>query len=149
SLAAGDNIALDSASSGVANGDVTARAITGDLTVIQQSLLLAQSGKMDLDAGNRASITDSTLSAATDLAVDALDADIDLDNATATAGNNLAMTAGTDVSLDHSTANAIGGDMDLTGTSGDVTLNQSNASSGGNLTGTAGQNLAFTDSNAT
>ncbi|WP_157933864.1 two-partner secretion domain-containing protein [Alloalcanivorax mobilis] len=150
SLDAGNNIHLDSASSGVAHGDVTADAETGDLTVIEQSKLLAQTGKMDLDAGNRVAVTDSTLNAATDLTVDATAADIALDNSHATAGDNLSMTAGTDVTLvNGSHADANSGDLAFTGSAGDVALTDSVATAHGTLNLSAGENVGLTRSSAT
>ena len=148
SLKAGNDIALDSASSGVAHGDVTANAEAGDLTVIEQSSLTAQTGKMDLNAGSRVGVTDSTLSAGTDMTVDAAAADIALDNATATVGTDLAMTARTDIILDGSSVTATAGDMDLAATDGDITVNHSHVKAKGELTGTAGTDIALTDSSA-
>ncbi|ASK33546.1 hypothetical protein CEK62_03655, partial [Alcanivorax sp. N3-2A] len=149
SLDAGNNIHLDSASSGVAHGDVTADAETGDLTVIEQSKLLAQTGKMDLDAGNRVAVTDSTLNAATDLTVDAVAADIALQSSHATAGDNLAMTAGTDVTLtEGSSADATAGDLAMTASAGDVRLTDSSTSAAGTLDLSASETVAITRGSA-
>ena len=115
-LAAGGSVALDSAASGLASGNVTANAKAGDLTLTQNSALTAQGGMMDLDAGNGVTVTDGTLTAGSDLSVDAAVTRIALNNSQLTAGSNLSLTAETDIALtDSEAADATGSTLDAQG----------------------------------
>ncbi|EHA13678.1 hypothetical protein HAL1_20300, partial [Halomonas sp. HAL1] len=101
-LTAADSIGLEGASTVVARDNLSANAQSGDLTLIESSLLNAQTGQIDLDAGNRVAFTDSSATAATSMSVDAVDADIALNNSHATAGSDLSLDAGSDITLTHS-----------------------------------------------
>ncbi len=121
----------------------------------------ATNGTLNLSQGSRVEgFGDVALRAGTDLAVNAatvesLDQDLSLtadtgsvtlvtsqasgqEDATVTAGQGVALSAG-------SSLTATGGDMTLTATEGDLTVSQSSRLNAGNdLTGSAGANLAFT-----
>ncbi|EHA14341.1 filamentous hemagglutinin outer membrane protein, partial [Halomonas sp. HAL1] len=101
-LSAADSISLEGASTVAARDNLSADAKSGDLTLIENSTLAAQTGQMDLDAGNRVAFTDSSATAATSMSVDAVDADIALNNSHANAGSDLSLNAGSDITLTHS-----------------------------------------------